>query len=83
MIHIIPKPTDTPDDNSTGMVMDALRKMGVPFEVLDLASVDPFNLPVSGETIWACGIKQDGVQFELLKALEMENRVITQPEPSI
>ena len=39
MIHIIPKPTDTPDDNSTGMVMDALRKMGVPFEVLDLASV--------------------------------------------
>jgi len=61
MIHIIPKPTDTPDDNSTGMVMDALRKMGVPFEVLDLASVDPFNLPVSGETIWACGIKQDGV----------------------
>ena len=54
MIHIIPKPTDTPDDNSTGMVMDALRKMGVPFKVLDLASVDPFNLPVSGEIIWAC-----------------------------
>ena len=80
MIHIIPKPTDTPDDNSTGMVMDALRKMGVPFEVLDLASVDPFNLPVSGETIWACGIKQDGVQFELLKALEMENRVINSTE---
>ncbi|HJJ46794.1 MAG TPA: ATP-grasp domain-containing protein [Methanocorpusculum sp.] len=80
MIHIIPKPTDNPQDNSTAMVMDALTKMGVPYKVLDLASVDPFHLPVTGETIWACGIKQDGVQFELLKALEMENHVINSPE---
>lgn len=80
MIHIIPKPTDTPDDNSTGMVMTELRRRGVPFGVLDLAKVDPFDLPVSGETIWACGIKQDGVQFELLKALELENHVINSPE---
>lgn len=80
MIYIIPKPTDKPDDNSTGMVMDELNKMGVPFKTLDLSSVDPFNLPVSGATIWACGIKQDGVQFELLKALEMENRVINSTE---
>ncbi len=80
MIHIIPKPTDTPDDNSTGMVMDELRRMGVPFAVLDLAAVDPFHLPVEGETIWACGIRQDGVQFELLKALELANHVINSPE---
>lgn len=80
MIHIIPKPTDSPGDNSTGMVMAELTRMGVSFAVLDLASVDPFNLPVSGETIWACGIKQDGIQFELLKALELENHVINSPE---
>ncbi|MDV0441370.1 ATP-grasp domain-containing protein [Methanorbis furvi] len=80
MIHIIPKPTDTPGDNSTGMVMAELKRMNVPFEVLNLASVDPFNLPVDGETIWACGIKQDGIQFELLKALELTNRVINSPE---
>lgn len=76
MIYIIPKPTDTPGDNSTSMVMDALTRMGKPYKVLDLSSVDPFNLPVHGETVWACGIKQDGVQFELLQALELENRVI-------
>ncbi|MCQ2376705.1 MAG: ATP-grasp domain-containing protein [Methanocorpusculum sp.] len=76
MIYIIPKPTDTPGDNSTSMVMDALTKMGEPYKVLDLSSVDPFNLPVTDATIWACGIKQDGVQFELLQALELENRVI-------
>ncbi|HJJ51395.1 MAG TPA: RimK family alpha-L-glutamate ligase, partial [Methanocorpusculum sp.] len=80
MIHIIPKPTDTPTDNSTGMVQAELKKRGVPFVMIDLPSVDPFNLPVCGETIWACGIKQDGVQFELLKALELENRVINSPE---
>jgi ribosomal protein S6--L-glutamate ligase len=76
MIHIIPKPTDTQSDNSTSMVMAELQKRGIPYAKLDLASIDPFNLPVSGETIWACGIKQDGVQFELLKALELENHVI-------
>ncbi len=80
MIHIIPKPTDTPTDNSTGMVQAELKRRGVPFVTLDLAAVDPFDLPVFGETIWACGIKQDGVQFELLKALELENHVINSPE---
>lgn len=80
MIYVIKKPTDTPDDNSTKMVTDELEKMAVPFEILDLASVDPFNLPICGQTVWACGIKQDGVQFELLKALEMENRVINSTE---
>jgi ribosomal protein S6--L-glutamate ligase len=80
MIHIIPKPTDTPDDNSTGMVMDELRRMRVPFSVLDLARVDPFCLSIEGETIWACGILQNGVQFELLKALELCNHVINSLE---
>ena len=80
MIHIIPKPTDTPGDNSTGMVMDELRRMCAPFEVLNLAAVDPFRLQVEGETIWTCGICQDGVQFELLKALELANHVINSPE---
>lgn len=60
--------------------MDALQKMGEPFKILDLTTVDPFNLPISGETVWACGIKQDGTQFELLKALELDNRVINSPE---
>ena len=68
MIHIIPKPTDTPDDNSTGMVMDELRRMQVPFPVLDLSAVDPFHLPVQGETLWACGIRQAELQFGLRKA---------------
>ncbi|MDR0438663.1 MAG: ATP-grasp domain-containing protein [Methanocalculaceae archaeon] len=76
MIHIIPKPTDTSGDNSTGMVMNELRRMGVSFSVLDLATVNPFHLSVEGETIWVCGILQDGVQFELLKALELRNHVI-------
>lgn len=76
MIHIIPKPTDTADDNSTSQVIAELKKMGVKYDILDLASVDPFSLPFAGDIIWACGIKQDGVQFELLKALEMENKVI-------
>lgn len=58
------------------MVMDALTKMGVSYRILDLSSVDPFHLPIEGETVWACGIKQDGVQFELLQALELKNRVI-------
>ncbi|MDR3101842.1 MAG: ATP-grasp domain-containing protein [Methanocalculaceae archaeon] len=80
MIDIIPKPTDTPDDNSTGMVMEELRRMNIRFKVLDLASVDPFNLPVSGETIWACGIRQNGGEFELLKALELENHCVNSPE---
>ena len=80
MIYIIPKPTDTKTDNSTSMVMAELKKRSAPYATLDLTSVDPFDLPVSGETIWACGIKQDGVQFELLKALELENHVINSPE---
>ncbi len=69
MIHIIPKPTDTPDDNSTGMVMDELRRMQVPFSVLDLSAGDPFHPPGGGGTIWGCGIRPGGGQFELLQTL--------------
>ncbi|HJJ88659.1 MAG TPA: ATP-grasp domain-containing protein [Methanocorpusculum sp.] len=80
MIHIIPKPTDTPGDNSTGMVMRELKRMGTPFSLLDLGTVNPFHLPIEGETVWVCGMRQDGAQFELLKALAIANHVINSPE---
>jgi ribosomal protein S6--L-glutamate ligase len=80
MIRIIPKPTDTPGDDSTSMVMAELRHMRVPFSILDLTTIDPFHLQVEGEVIWVCGIHQDGVQFELLKALELCNHVINSSE---
>ena len=79
MIHIVPKPTDTPDDNSTGMVIRALEERDYPYELLDLDKVDPFSPDISGETIWVCGIRQDGVQFEVISALSLANRMVNDP----
>ena len=80
MISIIPKPTDLPDDNSTGMVLDELSKMGVPFRVRYLECIDPFDNTIENETIWACGIRQNGQNFEVLQALSLSNRVVNPPE---
>ncbi|KAF5055906.1 Ribosomal protein S6--L-glutamate ligase [anaerobic digester metagenome] len=79
MIQIIPKPTDTPDDNSTRMVMDALDTLGADWTCLHLDEVDPFACPVRGAVIWACGLRQDGHQFETLQALATRNRVVNSP----
>jgi len=80
MISIIPKPTDLPDDNSTGMVLDELSRMGVPFCVRYLESIDPFDNRIENETIWACGIRQNGHNFEVLQALSLSNRIVNPPE---
>ncbi|NLA99905.1 MAG: ATP-grasp domain-containing protein [Methanomicrobiales archaeon] len=80
MIHIIPKPTDTPDDNSTGAVMRELKKAGTRYEVLNLDTIDPLDSGLEDEVIWACGIRQDGHQFETLNVLSLHNRVVNTPE---
>ena len=80
MISIIPKPTDQPEDNSTKMVLDELYWMGVPFRVRYLESIDPFDMTIENETIWACGIRQNGQNFEVLNALALSNRVVNPPE---
>ncbi|NLA39175.1 MAG: RimK family alpha-L-glutamate ligase [Methanomicrobiales archaeon] len=79
MIHIIPKPTDTPDDDSTGTVILELKRAGIRFGVLDLNAVDPLNCGLENELIWVCGIRQDGHQFETLNVLSLHNRVINTP----
>ncbi len=79
MIQIIPKPTDTPDDNSTSMVTDALDTLGADWTCLWLDDVDPFSCPVRDAVIWACGLRQDGHQFETLQALATRNRVVNSP----
>jgi len=80
MITIIPKPTDIPSDNSTRMVMDELDRMGEPYQAVFLEAMDPFSCGMEGETIWACGIRQNGHNFEALSALALHNRVINPPE---
>jgi ribosomal protein S6--L-glutamate ligase len=80
MISIIPKPTDRPDDNSTGMVLDELKKLGVPFRVIYLESIDPFDHDIEGDVIWACGIRQNGQNFEVLQALALGNRIVNTPD---
>lgn len=80
MIHVIPKPTDTPDDNSTGMVERALDRRDASWQRLDLESIDPFGEDPSGELIWVCGITQDPAVFEILNILATRNRVINSPE---
>ena len=80
MIYIVPKPTDTPDDNSTGMVIRALKERDYPYALLDLDTIDPFSPDIAKETIWVCGIRQDGVQFEVISALALTNRVINNPQ---
>jgi tetrahydromethanopterin:alpha-L-glutamate ligase len=80
MIRIIRKPTDTPDDDSTGMVAAELSRMGAPWGYLDLESVDPFAGDLAGELIWVCGIRQDPASFEMLNILATENRVVNSPD---
>lgn len=79
MISIIPKPTDTPSDNSTGMVIDELRNEHARFEIIDLDRVDPFNSILENSLIWVCGLRQEEHQFETLNALSTVNRVINSP----
>jgi ribosomal protein S6--L-glutamate ligase len=80
MITIIPKPTDIPSDNSTRQVMDELDRMGEPYRAVFLEGIDPFSSDMQGETIWACGIRQNGHNFETLLALSLHNQVINTPE---
>jgi len=80
MIHIVPKPTDTPDDDSTGAVIRELERAGARCRVLDLGAVDPLDSEFENELVWVCGIRQDGHQFETLKVLSLHNRVINTPE---
>jgi len=79
MIRIIPKPTDTSGDNSTAMVASSLGSMGVPFEFLDIRSIDPFGCNISNDVIWVCGMGQDPFEFAVLSVLSLENRVVNSP----
>ena len=79
MIRIVRKPTDTPGDDSTGMVITALEERNADFEELDLNTVDPFSHEITGDIIWVCGIRQDLVQFEVISALALTNRVVNNP----
>jgi len=79
MIHIVPKPTDSPSDNSTTMVAREITKRGRSYSILDPAGIDPFSAGISGSLIWVCGLAQDDVQFEVLNALSVENRVVNSP----
>ena len=80
MITIVPKPTDSVGDNSTRMVIEELTKAGVPYQSIDLDSIDPLSGACSGELIWVCGIRQDEHQFEVINALSVDNQVINSPE---
>lgn len=79
MISIIPKPTDTPSDNSTGMVIDELRHEHAEFEIINLDMIDPFNSTRENSLIWVCGLRQEEHQFETLQALSISNHVINSP----
>lgn len=80
MITIIPKPTDIPTDNSTRQVMDELDALGEPYRIRYLEGIDPFSADIEDETIWVCGIRQNGQNFETLQALSLRNRIINSPE---
>jgi ribosomal protein S6--L-glutamate ligase len=80
MIYIVPKPTDTPDDNSTAAVAAAIREKGGISALLDLDRIDPFSAGLSNELIWICGLRQDEHQFEVANALAVSNRVINTPQ---
>lgn len=62
------------------MVMDELDKMGEKYRAVFLEAIDPFSSGLEGETIWACGIRQNGHNFEALSALSLNNRVVNPPE---
>jgi ribosomal protein S6--L-glutamate ligase len=80
MIRIVPKPTDTPGDNSTAMVIRELDRRGVAHSFINLCETNPFDGTLTGELIWVCGMKNDGSQFETLSALGLNNRVVNSPE---
>lgn len=80
MIRIVRKPTDTPGDDSTSQVCAALDALGAAWTDLDLDAVDPFDCGLEGALIWACGLRQDGHQFEALQALALANRVVNAPD---
>ncbi|TAJ44762.1 ATP-grasp domain-containing protein [Methanofollis fontis] len=80
MIRIVPKPTDTPDDNSTGAVIRELERAGASYSLLDLDRIDPLASDLSGDVIWVCGMKQDIHQFECLDILSIENDVVNPPD---
>jgi ribosomal protein S6--L-glutamate ligase len=80
MIRIVRKPTDTPGDDSTSQVCAALDARGAAWAELDLDLIDPFDCDLAGSLIWACGLRQDGHQFEALQALALSNRVVNTPD---
>ncbi|MEN6517261.1 MAG: ATP-grasp domain-containing protein [Methanospirillum sp.] len=80
MIRIVRKPTDTPGDDSTAQVCAALDARCAAWMDLDLDAVDPFDCGLEGSLIWACGLRQDGHQFEALQALALANRVVNTPD---
>ncbi|MDD1707692.1 MAG: ATP-grasp domain-containing protein [Methanoregulaceae archaeon] len=80
MIHIVPKPTDTPGDNSTAAVAKEIRKQGGKYELLDINRIDPFTLPIENELVWVCGLTQDEHQFEVLQALSLSNVLVNTPQ---
>ncbi|MDD1711046.1 MAG: RimK family alpha-L-glutamate ligase, partial [Methanoregulaceae archaeon] len=69
MIHIIPKPTDTPNDNSTAAVAGEIRNQGGAYDLLDIHCIDPFVLPFEHELVWVCGLTQEEHPYEVLQAL--------------
>jgi ribosomal protein S6--L-glutamate ligase len=80
MIHIIPKPTDTADDNSTAMVIREIERAGSRYQVLNPDTLNPFSDELEHAVVWICGIRQDMHQFEVLNALAAGNRLINTPE---
>lgn len=80
MIHIVPKPTDTPDDDSTAMVAREIRSQGGEYRYLTIDQIDPFDTSLENELIWVCGMKQDEHQFEVLHALSIANTLVNTPE---
>lgn len=80
MIYIVPKPTDTPGDDSTGAVVQELVRANARSRILDLGAIDPLDSGLEDELIWVCGIRQDGHQFETLSVLSLHNQVVNTPE---
>ncbi len=80
MIQIVPKPTDTPDDDSTAMVAREIRSQGGEYRYINLDQIDPFDTSLEGELLWICGMKQDAHQFEVLQALAIANTLVNTPE---
>jgi tetrahydromethanopterin:alpha-L-glutamate ligase len=80
MIRIIAKPTDTPDDNSTGAVAEALRRLDADVAYLSLEELDPLGREIKNDLIWVCGIRQDIAYFEMLNVLALDNLVINSPD---